>query len=367
MTVTVLDSKDLITHLTTGETPVPAGVAEDNARQQAAADKENGKSNGKQTADASRGDKPAPEGVAKGAETTAAKEGDDIEGDDGLTPRQKRELSASMLKAIGKKHREMKEAEEFAAAQYNNRRLAEQRAQELEQELARLRQPVAKPEEVKEPVEPQRAQFQTDAEFTAAWAKYRDELIDYRVDQKLKGEKAKEARERAEAEQAAVVSAAQERLRSAAQLVPDFEETIDTDLNVPGHIAAYMQRSPLFAELGYHFAKHPDVLAELRKLTPAEALVEVGVIKSTLRPFSETHSGKASNGSEPSTKTNGVTPSTQTGESPSKPRGTAPVITPLSAGSASQVDKPPEQMSTREMITDWQKKNQRNLGLRKRH
>jgi hypothetical protein len=92
------------------------------------------------------------------------------------------------------------------------------------------------------------------------------------------------------------------------------------------------------------------------------------VIKSTLRPFSETHkgTGKASNGSEPS-KTNGATPSTQTGESPSKPRGTAPVITPLSAGSTSQVEKAPEQMNTREMIQDWQKKNQRNLGLRKRH
>lgn len=366
--VTVLDSKDLITHLTTGEMPVPAGVAEDNARQQAAADK--GKSNGKQAADVQRGDKSAAEALEKGAETAAGKEGDDLEGDDGLTPRQKRELSASMLKAIGKKHRQVKEAEEFAADQYNNRRLAEQRAEAAERRAQELegKQQAAKVEEVKEPVEPQRAQFQTDEQFTAAWAKYRDDLIDYRVDQRLKKQQADDAKARAAAEQAAIVSAAQERLSAAAKLVRDFEETIDTDLNVPGHIAAYMQRSPLFAELGYHFAKHPEVLAELRKLTPAEALVEVGVIKSTLRPFSETHTGegKASNGSEPS-KTNGATPSTQTGDSPSKPRGTAPVITPLSAGSTSQVEKAPEQMSTREMITDWQKKNGRNLGLRKRH
>lgn len=366
--VTVLDSKDLITHLTTGETPVPAGIAEDNARQQAAADRENGKGNGKQTPDASRGDKPADEANKKGAEAASGTEGDDVEGDDGLTPREKRELSAKMLTAVGKRVRRIREAEEFATAQYNTARLAEQRAADAEAKLAGLRQPVVEVEELKEPHEPKRAAFPSDDEYLKAMEVYRDALIDYRVDKKLKGEKAKEARERAEAEHAAMVSAAHERLTKAAELVPDFEETINTDLGIPGHIAAYMQRSPMFAELGYHFAKHPEVLADLRKLTPAEALVEVGVIKSTLRPFSETHKGegKASNGSEPS-KTNGATPSTQTGESPSKPRGTAPVITPLSAGSTSQVDKPPEQMNTREMIIDWQKKNGRNLGARKRH
>jgi hypothetical protein len=351
MAVTVLDSKDLITHLTTGETPVPAGIAEDNAKQKAAADKESGKT----TAVTTPEDKKPPESEKKGA-TNAD---DDMEGEDGLTPRQKRELSATMLKAIGKKHREMKEAEEFAADQYNNRRLAEQRAQELEAELAKWRKPPAK---VEAPKEPKREDFQTDAAFA-------DAIIDYKVEQKLRKTQAEEAQRRAEAEQAAIVSAAQDCLKAAAALVPDFEETIDIDLNVPGHIAAYMQRSPLFAELGYHLAKHPEVLAELRKLPPAEALVEVGVIKSTLKPFSETHKGdeKAANGAEPSKKSNGESTPSTTGESPSKPRGTAPVITPLSSGSSSQVEKAPAEMSTREMIQAWQKKEGRNLGLRKRH
>jgi len=351
MAVTVLDSKDLITHLTTGETPVPAGVAEDNAKQKAAADKENGKT----TATAAVEDKKPAEGDKK----TPINADDDVEGEDGLTPRQKRELSATMLKAIGKKHREMKEAEEFAADQYNNRRLAEQKAQELEAELAKLRQPAAKIEEAKQP---KREDFQTDEAFA-------DAIIDYKVEQKLRKTQAEEAQRRAQAEQAAIISAAQDRLKAAAELVPDFEETIDTDLNVPGHIAAYMQRSPLFAELGYHFAKHPEVLSELCKLSPAEALVEVGVIKSTLKPFSETHKGdgKAANGAEPSKNSNGESTPSTTGESPSKPRGTAPVITPLSSGSTSQVDKAPAEMSTREMIQAWQKKEGRNLALRKRH
>src|SRR5690349_13161998 len=69
---------------------------------------------------------------AKEAPKEAAKEPveepDDIEGDDGLTPRQKRELTLKMQAAIGKKHRALKDAEEFAADQYSERRLAEQRA-----------------------------------------------------------------------------------------------------------------------------------------------------------------------------------------------------------------------------------------------
>ena len=54
---------------------------------------------------------------------------DDIEGDDGLTPRQKREYTEQMQKTIGKKHRKQMEAEEFALAQYNEKTLAEQRAE----------------------------------------------------------------------------------------------------------------------------------------------------------------------------------------------------------------------------------------------
>jgi len=355
MAVTVLDSKDLIEHLTTGETPVPAGIAEDNAKQKAAAEKEGSK--------APSAEKPTEKSAEEPKKEAKEAEADDVEDADGLTPRQKRELSATMLKAIGKKHREMKEAEEFAQDQYNNRRLAEQKAEAeeqkrvaLEAELAKLRQPVK--EEAKEP---RREDFATEDA-------YRDAVIDFKVDQKLRKTQAEEAAKAAQEEQARVVQVAEERLKAAAELVPDFEEVRSQDIRVPGYIAAYMQRSPLFAELGYHFAKHPDVVEGLRKLTPAEALVEVGVIKSTLRPFSETHkaTGKA-NGEEPSSKPNGATAPSTTGDSPSKPRGIAPVITPLSSGSASQVEKAPEQMSTREMIQAWQKKEGRNLGLRKRH
>src|SRR5271154_3092167 len=64
---------------------------------------------------------------------------DDVEGEDGLTPHQKRELTQKMQVAIGKKHRALKDAEEFATEQYNERRLAEQRAEAFQNEINALK------------------------------------------------------------------------------------------------------------------------------------------------------------------------------------------------------------------------------------
>lgn len=371
--VTVLDSKDLITHLTTGETPVPAGIAEDNARQKEKAAGSSAIAEKKSAI----ADKAAANVVGTEEEKSAD---DDVEGEDGLTPRQKREWTAAMLKSVGKKHREKLEAEEFAAAQYNDRVLADKRAEKAEQEREAFKAELAKlqPAKIEVSAEPQREKFQTDKE-------YQDALIDWRVEQKFKEREAEAVQQRRQA----IEQNTQASLARALELVPDFESvTSAAELNIPGHVVHLMQESGLFAEFGYHFAKNPDDLAKLAIATPNRLKLEFQKIESKLTPFASLTAagteGKA-NGQKPSTSEtesassttaasgNGADPSrpqtesTQTGAGPSKPRGTAPVITPLSAGSTSQVDKAPAEMNTREMIVDWQKKNQRNLGLRKRH
>jgi chemotaxis protein histidine kinase CheA len=368
MAVTVLDSKDLITHLTTGETPMPAGVAEDNAKQRAAADKENGKAPAKDADKAKTAETPDPN--------------DDVEGEDGLTPREKRDYTAAMLRSLGRKHQKQLDAEQFAAAQYNDKVLAEKRAEKAEQEreafkeeLAKLKQPAAKADEGKEP---EREKYATDKE-------YADAMIDWRVEQKFKAREIEAAQQR----QRTIEQNTQTSLNRAVELVPDFEAvTGAAELNIPGHIVHLMQESGLFAEFGYHFAKTPDDLAKLAIATPNKLKLEFQKIESKLTPFASRTAagadGKA-NGQKPSTSEtesassttaasgNGADPSrhptesTGNGAGPSKPRGTAPVITPLSAGSTSQVEKLPAEMNTREMIQDWQKRNRANLGLRKRH
>jgi hypothetical protein len=353
MTTVVLDSKDLLTSLQTGQVPVPPEVAADNARQAE-------KANGKQAVNKS-GTEPAPVGAAAavakavevagdGAKVAENAAEDDVEGEDGLTPRQKRELTEKMQKAIGKKHRELKEAEEFAAAQYNNNRMANRKIEQLERELRALKEQA--PTQV-ENTEPKRENFESDE-------KYRDAMVEWRVEKKFKEKEAEVKQSIEQQRQQQIVEEAKARMAKALELVPDYQQVLDDgDAPLPDYLCGYMQESEMIAELAYHFAKHPEVLERLGKLTPARALVEVGKIESKLQPFAK------SEAKEP--KSDGPEPSTETGTLPSKTRATAPVITPLNTASTGQVEKDPREMNIRETIHSWQKKNGAHLTLRKRH
>jgi len=348
MAIVVLDSsdKDAVLADARGETPEPP--------------KSNGKdkeAEGKAEAAAS-GDSVIP-GETK--PTDKEEHPDDVEGEDGLTANQKKELSAKMLKAIGKKHREMKEAEEFAAAQYSERKLAEQRADQLQAALdaAKGKQVEAKAEET---AKPDRQNFGTETEYVEA-------LTDWKVDQKLMEQAAKQAQEEAERAQAEMVAAAKARIAKAKELVPDFEKVMQSlaekegDLHLP-IVFGYMQESEMFAELGYYFGNHPAELVSLAKLKPALQLVQIGKIESTLQPFSKE---KPKDGATPSKAVpEAIKASETTGLTPSKARNTAPVIQPLSTVGAT-VEKDPVDMNIRETISDWQKRNNANLAMRKRH
>lgn len=337
MTTTVLDSTDLTGIL------ADAGVTLD-----------------KPTEKPQEGDA-KPEAKVDGKPAEVQEDPDDIEGDDGLTPRQKREFTQQMQKAIGKKHRMQKEAEEFAAAQYNEKRLAEERAKLLESELAELRaknRPA--PEQPTTPEKPKREDFANEYEFV-------DAMIQFGVDERLRQKAEEDAQAAAERARAQVVEAASSRIKRALELVPDYAEvTGAVDAEVPPAIAGYMQKSEMFAELGYHLAKNPDLLVSLAKLPPDEQLVKIGRIESTLSPFEP----KAQDDSTSSKETNGQAkpaPSADTGESLSKPRGkAAPVITPLETGSAA-AEKDSKDMNIREAIEDYSKRNRLNLNVRKRH
>lgn len=291
---------------------------------------------------------------------------DDVEGEDGLTPRQKREMTATMQKTIGKKHRMQKEAEEYAAAQYNERKLAEQRATNLEQELAALRAksaPAKADPAAAEP--PQRDNFANEAAYV-------DAMIQWGVDKRL-AEKAEEDRAaRAERERNEVMAAAKGRIDRASELVPDFTEAVGAiDTAVPPAVAGYMQKSEMFAELAYHFAKNPEMLVSLAKLQPDEQLVKIGKIESTLSPFEARkeppHDDKSSDAT-PNGKTSKVDPSTPTDIDLSKPRSKpAPVFTPLEGSGSAGHEKDSKDMNIRESIEDFAKRNRTNLNARKRH
>lgn len=280
--------------------------------------------------------------------------------ENGLTDDERKELTAKMQKAVGKRHRMLKEAEEFAAAQYAERRLAEQRVEAIERELAELKGKSAPEQKQDAPQKPKRDDFTSESEFL-------DASIEWGVQEGLRKKAEQDAKDAAERAQAQVIEAAKGRIAKAMELVPDYAEvTGSSDHEVPVVIAGYMQKSEMFAELGYHLAKNPDLLVSLAKLPPDEQLVKIGKIESTLKPFGS----KEPDGDKPSeTKPNGQAkpaPSDDTGTALSKARSTAPVITPLN-GSGSAYEKDPKDVNVREAISEFAKRNQVNFNLRKRH
>jgi len=278
-------------------------------------------------------------------EETAQDDADDEEGEDGLTPREKRDLSAKMLKAVGKRVRQRKAAEEFADAQYREKQAAESRAADLERQLNEIKgknQPEQKPSG-----EPKRENFASENEYI-------DARIEWKADQKF-----------AQREQERLASEAGTRMfrqvERAKELVPDFAEvTSKASIEVPQYVVEYMRESDLFAELGYHFAKHPEVVKRLSAMAPVKQLVELGKIEGILKPFASAKDDTSTvSRKEPSTL--------DTGFSPSKARSDAPVIRPLTSGEGSQVEADPSEMNTREMINAWQRTNKVQLNRRKRH
>ena len=246
----------------------------------------------------------------------------------GLTKEQHEGVTETIKKAVGKKHRQYKEAEEFAKDQYNSKILAEERAAKAERELQRLKSAQAPAEQPKEAAKPDRKDFKTDGE-------YQEALISFEVDQRLAKKEAEQqakAREDIQRERAAKYDG---QMAQARELVPDFQETMESvegreDIRIPEAVSAYLyNESDKVPEVLYHLIKNPEALDSLWKMSPMRQVVEIGKIESTLKSFGE--KPKAETQDAPKASSNGK----QETATPSKPRPAA--ITPITQGSESQV------------------------------
>lgn len=374
MAVQVVNAEGELAMLQGKEAPVRPEIVADNARREAE------KAEAKADAKGEKGEKPEAKVEVK-AEPKVEPKGDakaeDANGDDdddtpafvkrfGLTEEQNKGVTETFRKEIGKKNLQRKEAEAFAAEQYNERRLAETRAEQLERENRRLQAMLeqGKPQAAADDSEkPKREDFKSDEE-------HQDAVDNWRVDKKFREREAAEAKRREEERQQQVLNDCAAQVAKAREVIEDFDEVIGSaDREVPPHIAAYMQESGMLPELGYHFAKHPDELDRLAKMPTRTALdlqrlgVAIGKIQSTLKPFAP---AAKSDDDKPS-KTNGAKP-TETGHDPIQPRAaSAPVIRPLGSGSDSQVEKPASQRSYAEERALFEKKRKLNLTARQRH
>lgn len=207
--------------------------------------------------------------VAKEEVKEAAKAADDDEDDSDLPER--------VRKQIGKKHRLMKEAEEFGREEFRARKAAEERAERAERALAeRDAATKSRPASDSKDGLPKPEDFKTVAE-------YADALTDYKLEKKLEEHRKAEVAKRQQDAAAQTKSEFGERIAKVMKEIPDYEDVVSqADIDVQPHVAQYMVESDSGPHLGYHFAKHPEELARIQKLSPIRAIAELGKLETTL-------------------------------------------------------------------------------------
>lgn len=273
----------------------------------------------------------------------------------GLSKEQHDGVTETIKKAVGKKHRQYKEAEEFAKHEYNSRVLAEERAAKAERELQRLKA-TQTPEEPTETAKPERKNFKTDDEYI-------DALTTYKAEQaiaKKEKEQQEKAREDVQRERAAKYDG---QMAQARELVPDFQETMESvegreDLRIPDAVSAYLfNESDKVPEVLYHLIKTPEVLESLWKMSPMRQVIEIGKIEGTLKSFGD-------KSVKESPKAPDADKASPTATAPSKAR--PPAIQPITQGSESQVSGDKDE-SFETAFEKYRSTKAPNILRRKRH
>jgi len=228
-------------------------------------------------------------------------------------------------KIIAKKHRAMKEAEEFGADSYRQRLAAEQRAEQLQREIDELKAKSGNgPATAKDidPGEPKQEDFKTVGEYTRALTKY--EVAKAKREALANAEKSTQQAQAAERGETFI-----KRQSEFMKAHPDYEEVVEgANFEVPHVGLQFMVESEYGPQLAYHLAKNPDIAERLRTLSPGRVIAELGKLEA-----------KFEKQPEPATPAVAATPSVS--------RAPAP-ITPIE-GKTTPVQQDPAKMNFREL------------------
>ncbi|HEY2002158.1 MAG TPA: hypothetical protein VGG80_07555 [Acidobacteriaceae bacterium] len=251
---------------------------------------------GKQTPDVARSGAAAKDGAAEG---NAQPESDSNEG---LDPEDK-DLSETVRRKIGKKHRAMMEARELAAENerlaetlYNQRALADKRAEEAERRLAQLeaqkQPPKAAEPELKQPTPDDKDAegkfLYRDANGQLDWDKYTDAKVEFKAEEAVKKERQRQADEKQAAMQAERQKALIKSVDDTRKRHPDFDEVLSSIKGtpadqVPQYVLDYMHEDAEFAgELAYYFAKNPEERDRISNMTARLGTAEIGRLRDKL-------------------------------------------------------------------------------------
>jgi hypothetical protein len=203
------------------------------------------------------------------------------------------DLAERAQKRISKKHREMKQAEalakrlqgelddteNFSKSQFDRARMAEEKLTTLERELNDLRSKATVAEVPKNQKPDAKDFYDEKGQFKAF--EYAEKLAEYSATKAVEDDRKRQSDERTKAEQNLIVKAFEARLEKAREKYPDFKEVVGkADVNVPPYIQQYMVESDFGGDLGYYFAKNPDVFEALTKLSPIKAIAAIGKLET---------------------------------------------------------------------------------------
>lgn len=165
-------------------------------------------------------------------------------------------------------------------------RKADARYQELQREIAALKEP--KPAEVKTESAPKREDFQSYEDYVEARADWRAEQ---KVNKRLEEFESKSAKKDTETQQAKAQQEFQKRVDAVIELgqksYPDFDATINEAVEdgvIPTKGALYeaIMDSDVGEKLAYHLAKHPAEAERIQKLSVYGQLRELGKLEDKL-------------------------------------------------------------------------------------
>jgi hypothetical protein len=129
------------------------------------------------------------------------------------------------------------------------------------------------------PVSPDGADKPTPDTFDT-YDDYVEALTDWKVSQTL----IKQSSETANRTEELVRQANwQSKMEAAQSLLPDYEAVVgSSEVPISPHVAQALMDSDRGPELAYHMAQHPELAAELNKLSPVKAAMTLGRLETTL-------------------------------------------------------------------------------------
>jgi hypothetical protein len=204
-------------------------------------------------------------------------------------------LDEKFRKAIGKKHSEalsfkaladkraaeLSDAEEFAKGQWNEKRLSDDRAAQLERELAELKKGATPVVPKADKGKPDPKLFVDDKGQFKSF-EYAEALAEWAATKAVEDDRTKQAQERRQNEAAQAEALARQRVAETEKRHPDFKEVVAAaDVRTHNDVIAFLSANEHIGDVSYYLAKHPEYLARINAMHPYAAIAELGELIAT--------------------------------------------------------------------------------------